>query len=81
MIWENSYGHRMPKGADTQCPCASDADQLQCPRHFRFGPKNVALGQKQTFRPEISMSALPPKPDIVGVSSDAAMRPPHRRIF
>ena len=34
-----------------------------------------ALGQKQTLRAEISMSALPPKADIGGVSSDVRFVP------
>jgi hypothetical protein len=34
-----------------------------------------ALGQKQTSRPEISMSALLPKADIGGVSSDVRFVP------
>jgi hypothetical protein len=25
---------------DSQCPCASDVDQIQCSRHFRFAPEN-----------------------------------------
>jgi hypothetical protein len=34
-----------------------------------------ALGQKQTSRFEIAMSALPPKADIGGVSSDVRFVP------
>jgi hypothetical protein len=34
-------------------------------RVFRADWRNVRFGQKQTLRPEILMSALPPKADIV----------------
>jgi hypothetical protein len=33
-------------------------------RHSKFGFSTSALGQKQTSRSEIAMSALPPKADI-----------------
>jgi hypothetical protein len=39
------------------------------------GPLMSALGQKQTLHSEIGMSALPPKADIGGVSSDVRFVP------
>jgi hypothetical protein len=38
-------------------------------------PFMSALGQKQTSRPEISMSALPPKADIAGRQFDVCFVP------
>jgi hypothetical protein len=44
-------------------------------RHSKFGFSTSALGQKQTSRSEIAMSALPPKADIGQSASDVCFVP------
>jgi hypothetical protein len=48
--------------------------ELSRPRRHGMSPMS-ALGQKQTSRSEISMSALPPKADIAGRDEDVRFVP------
>jgi hypothetical protein len=41
----------------------------------KLGPLMSALGQKQTFRPPVAMSALPPKADIAEYDWDVRFVP------
>jgi hypothetical protein len=45
-------------------PTFEKRDHRRVVRHSKIRPLMSAMGQKQTSRPEISMSALPPKADI-----------------
>jgi hypothetical protein len=53
-------------------PCAKSkpSSENSVVHHSKIRLLMSALGQKQTSRPEISMSALPPKADIAGRQSD-----------
>jgi hypothetical protein len=44
-------------------------------RHSKFDCSTSALGQKQTWHPEIATSALPPKADIAGRQLDVRFVP------